>query len=891
MSYKVPTAPLFVEAEHIEVQVDIEICTHTPTGQRLCFPPHDPFAPPAVADHPYTHSGKMLAGLRVSSSLMNGISWAMGNSDLFVTVQDIIFLDADLSFNISWAERNEPPVLKVPDDDRMEFEWSNGFVRVQCHSMPSTVDMLDFRWTELLGNGTFNHTLGGCNEFNAVSCECAGHDPDGLHCRLRDKCVNFDDPVDCDGAAPLGRCVWSQGHCMANTCAFPQVSWFDTRRSELQLVSPQLPVPDQLLTEAMESALQSGKGQLNEELQQNGMCLPKGIAKYLVPPPTVHMFKQHTAEHPDHGFLELVSFCGNGAGQQPCLAHRTYPASGRGGTDCLDTIGGGVPAVVSRACIDGLTELAAHECSPSSSAEACKPLAEEVSTQCSSSDQESELALPQIPEEPSSLNAGVYSGSAVSEPDTYIASGVVYSVGTYAAVVGESCVASCTGLLHCPKDPGNKLCCLDEQRFQNDKCSGFSVKTCVGGTYVERTYTNFNCTGEITSNRSVAAGVCTTTVVPLSNHNVSMQVICPRVVHGITQEPDHTLVWVLGILFALAGLALCAGCVVMYSHSRGTAEAIAGKCRGVADVMGAVYEQAVEYWQPVRAASGRCLEATGEVCSGLSAQAATCCTLCTANVTSWAGRWYADAVRVCTFLRGLSYNPRKFLGIHDWIHVFLMLVTAVGYATHLLLWHTDDPFAAFDRNVISEVGLDDNWVDAVPVQNHFSQWSAWGQRCQAWACVVIVVATAIGLIDQVTPKLRSTMWTAALAVVMISQVSVMLVPSFLFEFNLELFYNANHSFTSDPKTKSEADGALSLAFDGVALTFVSTLFVFMLHGLAPVSSQAICRCSFAFDRLLVFYRVCSWAAVSSAHTCRPCSAIKRTRLVCSQWSDRNAAVD
>jgi hypothetical protein len=67
---------------------------------------------------------------------MNGISWAMGNADLFVTVQDVKFLGADLSFNVSWAEKNEPPVLKVPNEDLMKFEWSDGFVRVQCHSMP-----------------------------------------------------------------------------------------------------------------------------------------------------------------------------------------------------------------------------------------------------------------------------------------------------------------------------------------------------------------------------------------------------------------------------------------------------------------------------------------------------------------------------------------------------------------------------------------------------------------------------------------------------------------------------------------------------------------------------------------------------------------------------------
>ena len=698
--------------------------------------------------------------------------------------------------------------------------------------------MLDFRWTELLGNGTFNHTLGGCNEFNANACECTGYDPGGLSCNLRDKCVNFDDPIDCSGAAPLGRCVWSQGSCMSNTCAFPQVSWFDTTRSELQLESPKLPVPDQLLTEAMETALQSGKDSLNEGLKQNALCLPPEIAKYLVPPPTVHMFKQHTVEHPDHGFLELVSSCGSGA-DKACLAHRTHPASGRGGTDCLPPQDvSGVSAVVSRGCVDRLSELTAQGCSPSSSAQECKPLVEEVSMQCSSPDQEEELVLPQIVNamapDATSLSSRAYSGSFASSPSqasvSYVRNGVEYSVGVYAAVVGKSCVASCAGLQRCSKTP-DTLCCLDEQRFQNDRCSGFSVKTCVGDMYMENTFANFNCTGELMSNKSIAAGVCTTTVLPLmSDHSVSMQVTCPHVINRTTDKPaGRALIWVLS---ALAVVALCAGVVTLYNIHTFRA-AFAGRFRGVVDLVGALYDQAVEYWQPVRAASSRYLEAAGEACSVVSAQAATCCTLGQTHVASRAGRWYANAVRACTALRGLSYNPRKNLGIHDWIHVVLMLLAAFGYAAHLLLWYIDDPFAAFDRNVIGEVGLDDKWIDAVPVQNHFAEWSEWGQRCQAWACMVIVIATAIGLIDQVSPKLRSTIWMATLAAVMIGQVSVMLVPSFLFSFNLELYYNANHSFTSDPKTKSEADGALSLAFGGVALTFVSNLFVFMLHGLAP----------------------------------------------------------
>jgi hypothetical protein len=818
MSYKVPRAPTFVEAGYIEVEVDIDLCTTTLGAQRICFPPHDPFPPPGYAGRPYLRTGTMLAGMRVSSSLMNGVSWAMGNSNLFVTVQDVVLLDAELSFNISWAERSKPPVLKVPDDDLMEFEWSDGFVRVQCHSMPSTVDMLDFQWTELLGNGTFNHTLGGCNVFNKASCECSGVDPKGLECRLRDKCSNFGEISSCSGAAPPGRCVWSQGRCMANTCAFPQVSWFDTTRSELKLISPQLPVPGQLLTEAMQSALQSGKDELNDELAVNGMCLPPGIAKYLVPPPTVRMFKQHTAEHLDHGFLELVSVCGSGAGQQPCLTHRTIPASGQGGTDCLP--GSSAPAV-STACIEGLTALSAHECSAGSGSPACQQLVGEVSTQCS-------------PDEEQRTESRAFQDDATVAADTYIVNGVEYSVGVYTTMPGSSCVESCAGRENCT-----------EQRFQNAKCSGFSVKGCVGNMYVERTYSSFNCTGRVQQSRNVSAGVCTTTTIPGINRKVSMQVVCPRVINRrITEPHDRTVVWVC---VATAAVVLCFGaCTVLYKSDRhqallsSTSEACGASSRAIAGCLRVVYARAVRCWQPVQAAGVKCLGETGEARSAAALQIEACWTA----VSSWISRrvrqLYADLVRLCTTLRGLSYNPRQYLGVHDWVHVALMLFAAVGYAVHLLLWRMDDPFAAFDRNVIGEVGLDDDWVDAQPVQSHFEQWSQWGQSCQAWSCVLIVVATVIGLVDQVTPKQRNTLWTASLAVVMTGQVAAMLVPSFLFEFSLELFYNANHSFTSDPETKSEADAALSLAFDGVALTFVSSLFVFMLHGLAPGVFLASC---------------------------------------------------
>lgn len=803
MSYKVPRAPEFVKAEHIEVQVDIDICT-TVLGQRICFPPYDPLPPPGH-EVPYRSPGTLLAGMRVSSSLMNGVSWAMGNSNLFVTVENITILNAVLAFNISWAEPSQPPVLKVRGDDRMEFEWSNGFVRVQCHSMPSVVDMLDFQWTELVGNGTFNHSLGGCNAFNQKSCECTGKDPKGLTCKLRDKCVNFDSETDCTSAAPPGRCVWSQSRCMANTCAFPQVSWFDTTRSALRLKSPQLPVPNRLLTEAMQSALQSGKGQLNVELQDNGMCLPPGMAKYLVPPPTVHMYTQHTNEHPTHGYLELVSFCGDSP-YISCYTHKTTPASGNGGTDCLP---GAFPAV-SKACIDGLTELRSFNCNSYSDAPGCDNLAEEVSAQCNPEDE--------LTAEATVLQADL---AEYSSEHTYTVGGVEYSAGVYTTVPGRSCVASCTGREKC-----------NEQHFQNDVCSGFSIKTCVGTTYLEKTYTNYNCTGQVTT-KNISAGICTTSTIPGTNHSVSMKVVCPRAIEHRHPEMSVSKTWWVAVALVAIVLCICTGVICQTARCRAVLTSFIEVCirnfATLVDTIGRLYIQSFECWQSVRSLCSRFFKLGAEFVS-------TICLYC-GTTTEWisqaAQHWWQSLCRILLALRGLSYSPRKYLGVHDWIHVLLMLAAATGYAVHLLLWHLNDPFAAFDRAIIGDIGLDDSLVDARPVQNHFAQWSQWGQSCQAWSTAVVLTVTFVGLVDQVTPKQRSTLWMTTLAVVMIAQAGVMLIPSFLFEFRLELFYNENHSFTSDPETKSEADAALSLAFDGVALTFVSTLFVFMLHGIAP----------------------------------------------------------
>ena len=55
LSYKIPHPPKFVALSHIEALATVEICTSDlGTSEPLCFPPHDPLAPPTVEQRQFT---------------------------------------------------------------------------------------------------------------------------------------------------------------------------------------------------------------------------------------------------------------------------------------------------------------------------------------------------------------------------------------------------------------------------------------------------------------------------------------------------------------------------------------------------------------------------------------------------------------------------------------------------------------------------------------------------------------------------------------------------------------------------------------------------------------------------------------------------------------------
>jgi len=169
--------------------------------------------------------------------------------------------------------------------------------------------------------------------------------------------------------------------------------------------------------------------------------------------------------------------------------------------------------------------------------------------------------------------------------------------------------------------------------------------------------------------------------------------------------------------------------------------------------------------------------------------------------------------------------------MHDWVDMSLNCLAAVGFMLHGVLWTFRDPFDAFDRNVMREVGLDESTAKLInikTVQLHFTQWSYWGKRVQVAASAIISLAVVVGLIQQVTPMKRATVSSLALLIVAIGQVSIMLAPPFFFDLSLTVNDVKNESYSrlvADPEFRMEADGALSLAFDGVALTFISSLYM------------------------------------------------------------------
>lgn len=609
---------------------------------------------------------------------------------------------------------------------------------------------------------------------------------------------------------------------MPNTCLTPQVSSFDTSKSKLQLLAPQLPLPDELVTKAMETALVEGKQQLNKVLEDNSFCIPSAVSQYLVPPPQVTLYPQEDG----HGYLEFVSYCDGPAGHLRCapsvsvseevstVLPSTSPTPSSGHEDLF--------TLYSR-CSAEVEKL--HECTSSTNS-LCKASISRAAAQC---DQYSAVA-------------GT-SGVAVSidSSSTYVHDGQEYLYGAYVLSRSSTCSYPC-----CPTAGMVTY-------FKNGACKDSVRRSCHDGFYVEEQFADRNCSKGASTNRTMAADSCLVgTEVPVNasfNYSTSMMAVCPKVKQRSPSKPSEKHYFVDVVIWM--SCCFISVCIVLVGY---------------------------KYWAHVKtlcASANQFVGARVSSADAMCAQTKEACVAgyahfreCSAPLLSWCtqrGRtiWlytHAGATRVWQQLLQLwgtfvlmwqfllSMRPRSHHNYsrHDMVDICINAAAALGFAIHGLLWRSKDPFEAFDDNVFKKIGLANAdslaqnttggaYIDAAPVQRHFRQWSLWGQRAQLASFISICFAILASTIEQIRPFHRSTISTFCLGVVVATQTAVILIPAFFFALSLSIHEPAadEDSTLSDPEFRSQASAILSLAFDGVALTFISTLFVFLMHGIAP----------------------------------------------------------
>lgn len=853
LSYKFAGAPVFfaepgasASSRYIEAVLDLKVCVQ---GMPECFEARNPVTPPLASTVSFsscpgagnTCSGgglfpsvapqqrRMLSGVRVSSSFVNGITWAMGRAGKYATFTNTTALDASLTFNVSWANSNEPPNVTVPAGviDQVDFRWPHGFVRVVCNSLPAKPDMMNFRWMELRGNGTLNHSLGGCNHARPESCECG--DP-SRSCGPNDQvCEKYTEAHGCRNAAnPAGRCIWNNEKCVANTCMAPQVKTFDTSHSELQLISPKLPLPDELITKAMETALIEGKGELNQVLVDSSVCLPEDVAQYLTPPPIVTLYPQEG--HHGHGFIELVSYCG-GTGHQACL----YKGSST-------VISAKTRTVKSLSSVHASTLRLSER-------DRCASSIERAAS-CRQAERSDEDECDPVPQECKESSLGLHAEAPViiDRSSTYTQDGREYFYGAF--VMSSECLVGKS--FECPVGKSSEKSICQANFFQNGACQEPGVvRRCVGDVYSEVRFKNQNCTGGIESNESRPQKKCTSSKIVASNitHELFFAAVCPRL-KPLAEAPgdsERHSAWyvVMAIVIAVAAVAL------PWLLIRSRRSLSMASLQGNSPRLQTIRTTAVRAWQRVSLATvafcGSLLSAAQSAGAWLIDLISPACRRCADSgqaMISYVWRRSQRAFTACAagskFLVAMRPRSCQQYNVHDWVNLSLNCLAALGFAVHGLLWTYRDPFEAFDRNVMQEVGLSDgstaNVVNISAVQEHFRHWSYWGKRVQAYAVALIGMAVLVGTIKQVTPMRRATVSSLALMVVAIGQVSIMLAPPFLFDMQLTVNDVKNESysrFVGDPEFRHQANAALSLAFDGVALTFISSLYMFLLHGLAP----------------------------------------------------------
>lgn len=742
-AYSLVSAPLFVANEHIEVMAEVQV--QATIGTKVVpFVAEHALAPPMVAALPYTtpKGCTSLAGLRLSSSLLNGVAWALGKAGAFLSLSNLTFLDAKLAVDIQWSNRLNPPHMMVLDTNLLGFEWSDGHIKILCEN--NQADMMNIAWTALSGNGTLNASI-----------------------------------------------------TTGTLCAFPQVRQFDLDHTNISMSAPKVPLPAVLVERMLKTAVNSGRSQLNAVMRHNEMCIPASLGQYFNPAPSAVLLKQNAPGQDGLGFVEFNSFCGpTGAAAARC---RSTEDLTKLKTDVHTSPDMKRSAI--RATRSGQVQFETETCNDALQAE---PSCSENWMSTNTSSWNHSLAHQCGPTY--KVLAACYGTDSQSRPHAAVKDVKDHPAWFYEQDGKYYSFGNITTFFNTTNSSGCSRSALSQhyvQQFRNGQCTSEGVlQRCVGDTFFEFQYQNSNCTGQRLSAVNATASTCYPTDTPTGK--IFTFVDCPTLLRREDPREKARIRLLFEKGFLVCVCAICAAAAFLWcaqTASCGTATAGSIRC------LSAVSKSLCDSFS-------RCTEHVRILAVKLGA-----------TVSSGCSRG-ANFARSLTF-GAFFYGPRV-----DFCGPALILLSSAAIFVHREMWQREDPFAAFEKSIFSDVGLSKQYVDPSGVQSDFRRWSYLGQQVQ-WVVVGCLVGTVavICCVDLFSRQFRLQMWVTSLAVAALVQIAVFLAPPFMFPFTIEVLENKNFSLTLDPDSRNSAQGSLTLLFDGVALTFVSSLYVFMLHAI------------------------------------------------------------
>ena len=741
-AYSLVSAPLFVANEHIEVMAEVQV--QATIGTKVVpFVAENALAPPMVAALPYTtpKGCTSLAGLRLSSSLLNGVAWALGKAGAFLSLSNLTFLDAKLAVDIQWSNKLKPPHMTVLDTNLLGFEWSDGHIKILCEN--NQADMMNIAWTALSGNGTLNASIA-----------------------------------------------------TGTLCAFPQVRQFDLDHTNISMSAPKVPLPAVLVERMLKTAVNSGRSQLNAVMRHNEMCIPASLGQYFNPTPSAVLLKQNAPGQEGLGFVEFNSFCGpTGAAAVRCRITEdltTVKTDVQTNPDMKRSI---------RATRSGPEEFETETCNAALQAEA------RCSENWMSNNTSSwNYSLAHQCGTTYKVLAACYGTDSRSRPDAavkevrdhpawfYEQDGKYYSFGNITTFYNTTNHSGCSRSARSQHYV---------QQFKNGQCTSEGVlQRCVGDTFFELQYQNSNCTGQRLSVVNATASTCYPTDTPTGK--IFTFVDCPTLLRREDPREKARIRLLFEKGFVVFVCAMCFAAALLWCSRISIGRtAAAGSIRCLSAVS-----------KSLRDSFSRCTEAIRILAVKTGATISSGCS------------------RGATFARSLTFGGFFYGSRVDFCGPALILASSAAIEVHREMWQREDPFAAFEKSIFSDVGLSSQYVDPSGVQSDFRRWSYWGQQVQ-WVVAGCLVGTValICCVDLFSRQSRLNIWVTSLVFATLVQIAVFLAPPFMFPFTIEVLENKNFSISLDPDSRNSAQDSLTLLFDGVALTFVSSLYVFMLHAI------------------------------------------------------------